>query len=37
VKFPSKFKQTAGPQSMEFIFSEMRVNTKLNDKDFVVE
>ena len=37
LKYPSKFKQSAGPQSMEFIFTEMRVNPKLNDKDFVVE
>jgi predicted Zn-dependent peptidase len=37
LKFPSKFKQSAGPQSMEFTFSEMRINPKLNDKDFVVE
>jgi predicted Zn-dependent peptidase len=37
LKYPSKFKQSAGPQSLEFVFSEMRVNPKLNDKDFIVE
>jgi hypothetical protein len=37
VKYPSKFKQSAGPQSMEFSFTEMRINPKLDDKDFKVE
>ena len=37
LKYPSKFKQSEGPRSMEFIYSEMRVNPKLNDKDFIVE
>jgi len=37
LKYPAKFTQSAGPQSMEFSFTEMRVNPKLNDKDFIVE
>jgi zinc protease len=37
VKYPSKFKQTAGPQILDFNFTELRVNPKLNDKDFKVE
>jgi zinc protease len=37
LKYPSKFKQVAGPQSMEFSFTEVRVNPKLDDKDFIVE
>ena len=37
LKYPSKFTQSAGPQSMEFNFTEMRVNPKLNDKDFIIE
>ncbi|MFM7234867.1 MAG: hypothetical protein ACKOZM_09760, partial [Flavobacteriales bacterium] len=37
LKYPSKFKQVAGPQTIEFNFTEMKVNTKLNDKDFVVD
>lgn len=36
-KYPSKLKQSAGPQNMEFSYTEMRINPKLNDKDFVVE
>ena len=37
LKYPSKFKQSAGPQSMDFSFTEMRINPKLSDKDFIVE
>lgn len=37
LKYPTKFTQSAGPQSMDFSFTEMRINPKLNDKDFVVE
>lgn len=37
LKYPSKFKQSAGPQSMEFNFTELRINPKLDDKDFKVE
>jgi hypothetical protein len=37
LKYPSKFKQSAGQQTMEFSFTELRVNPKLNDKDFTVE
>ncbi len=36
-QYPSKFKQTAGKESMEFNFTEMKVNPKLSDKDFVIE
>ena len=37
VKYASKTKQAVGPQTMEFIYSEMKINPKLNDKDFAVE
>jgi zinc protease len=37
VKYASKTKQSVGPQEMEFIYSEMKINPKLNDKDFAVE
>jgi predicted Zn-dependent peptidase len=37
IKYPSKTKQLAGPQAMEFVFSEMKINPKLSDKDFVIE
>jgi predicted Zn-dependent peptidase len=37
IKYPSKFKQSAGQQLMEFSFTELRINPKLNDKDFTVE
>jgi predicted Zn-dependent peptidase len=37
LKFPAKFKQSAGQQSMDFNFTEMRINPKLNDKDFIVD
>ena len=37
VKYASKTKQTVGPQEMEFIYSDMKINPKLNDKDFAVE
>lgn len=37
VKYPSKTKQSVGPQTMEFNFSEMKINPKLNDADFIIE
>jgi hypothetical protein len=37
IKYASKTKQSVGPQEMEFIYSEMKINPKLNDKDFAVE
>jgi predicted Zn-dependent peptidase len=37
IKYASKTKQSAGPQVMEFVFSEMKINPKLNDKDFIIE
>ena len=37
IKYASKTKQAVGPQTMEFIYSEMKINPKLNDKDFAVE
>lgn len=37
IKYASKTKQAVGPQEMEYNFSEMKINPKLNDKDFAVE
>ena len=37
IKYASKTKQAVGPQEMEYSFSEMKINPKLNDKDFAVE
>jgi zinc protease len=37
IKYPGKIIQNAGGQTIEMTFSEMRINPKLDDKDFIVE
>ena len=37
VKFPSAIRQSAGPQTMEMTFKEVKLNPKLDKKDFIVE
>jgi predicted Zn-dependent peptidase len=37
VKFPSKITQNMGPQSFEISVNEIKINPKMDDKDFVVE
>lgn len=37
VKFPSKMSQTMGPQSFEITINDIKINPKLDDKDFEVK
>jgi hypothetical protein len=37
IKFPSKITQNMGPQSFEITVNDIKINPKLDDKEFVVE